>query len=228
MAKAQNITNGLHARFDVVVIPAGQAAPAAETLTISELAASGSTSIKLSALPKALGEGDKLKIGSQVLYVAAPVAVSNSVVTVQLRKPTTASIAANATFQHRFMHPLSADKAGFKFTGSTVELTGFGDGLFKEYIKNAVDASANVSGKFSNVDLAYKETILPLSVNSVNQLYFELSDETGAGYTYAGRAIVNDCSYDVTFRGVGEYTTSFMVNGQVTVLDGTGNAIVSY
>ena len=228
MAKAQNITNGLNARFEVAVIPNGQSAPASTTLTVGTAAASGATSVTFTTMPKPLAAGDRIKIGSQYIYVANAVAVSASPTTVQLQKPTTAAIAASATTEHMYLHPLSADKASVKFAGKTVELSGFGDGLFSEFIKNAIDGTISVSGKYSNADLAYSQTILPLSTNSVNQLYFVLTDDAGAGLTYSGRATINDCSYDVAFRGVGEYSVSMQANGQVSVTDAAGVAIASY
>jgi hypothetical protein len=228
VANSKDIINGLNGRFEVGVIPQGQALPTVTTLTTDTAAIVGALAVTFTAMPKALAVGDRIRVGSQDIYVAVAVPISTSPATVTLQKPVTAAIAGGATVSHMFLHPLSADKASIKFAGKTVETSGFGDGIFMDYMKNGIDGSLSVSGKCSVTDLAYNETILPLSSQATNRLYFVLADEAGVGNSYEGAAIVNDFGFDLQYRGVGEYNCSLQACGKVTITKPDGTPIVSY
>jgi hypothetical protein len=226
MAKNADVSNGAFCRLQLVRL-----SPTSNTRTSYALTAGASpvvgpaTAIPVTAVPKMIEAGDKVTFGSDSYVVTANVPVSVGAVSIPAIVPTGKTVAANATGSYYAMRSLSADKVSIKSQGKDVEITGFGDGLFGEYVKVMIDGSVSVSGTFSKADLGYSECLIPLASASTDQAYVIFSDDKGNGYTYEGRVIVSDFTYDMSFRDVGKYSGTLKINGSMVIRDSTGTIV---
>jgi hypothetical protein len=227
MAKNADVSNGAFCRLQLVRLASNSNTRTSYALTTSATAVVGpATAIPVLAVPKALEAGDKVTFGANSYVVTANVDVSAGPFSIPAIVPTGKTIAASSTGSYFAMRSLSADKVSIKSQGKDVEITGFGDGLFGEYVKVMIDGSISVSGTFSKADLGYTECLIPLAVASPDQCYFVFSDDNGNGYTYEGRAIISDFTYDLSFRDVGKYSGTLKVNGNMIVRDNLGNIVI--
>lgn len=222
MAKNADVSNGAFCRIRLVRLAASSNVRTSYPLTSGTAVTGPATTIPVTAVSRVIEAGDIVTFGTDSYVVTANVAVTASPTTIPAIVPTGKNIPAASTGSFFAMRSLSANKVSVKSQGKDVEITGFGDGLFGEYVKVMIDGSISISGTFSKADLGYSECLVPLSVTSPDQCYFIFSDDRGNGYTYEGRAIVSDFTYDLDFRDVGKYSGTLKVNGNMIVRDSAG------
>lgn len=223
MAKNADVSNGAFCRLRMVRLASTSNLRTSYPVTSAASVVTGpATAIPVLAVSRLIEAGDVVTFGADSYVVTANVPVSATPVSIPAIVPTGKSIAASTVGSFFAMRSLSADKVSIKAQGKDVEITGFGDGLFGEYVKVMIDGSVSVSGTFSKADLGYTEVLIPLSVASTDQCYVIFSDDRGNGNTYEGRAIVSDFTYDLAFRDVGKYSGTLKLNGPMIVRDALG------
>lgn len=222
MAKNADVSNGAFCRFRMVRLAPNSNVRTSYPLTSGTAVTGPATTIPVTATTRLIEAGDVVTFGADSYVVTANVPVSGTPTTIPAIVPTGKSIPAASIGSFFAMRSLSANKVSVKAQGKDVEITGFGDGLFGEYVKVMVDGSISISGTFSKADLGYTECLIPLSVSNPDQCYFIFSDDRGNGYTYEGRALVSDFTYDLDFRDVGKYSGTLKINGPLIVRDSAG------
>jgi hypothetical protein len=221
MATQTGIAKGLSTTVKVVLLPLNSRTKTVYTATTSGTNSLGATAITVDALVgSGLYAGDTLTFGAQTVTLTADVSIgATSLPVVAL---TAAITAATSATYYGWKTLSSADSADLSYSGKTVDVSTFGDGLYTENAKIQIDNSVKISGVYVGTNPAIKE-VISVAANSVREIAFVITDEKGI--TNEGSALVESYNEMQKYRDVKKFDFSLKVQGPITTKDSAGAVI---